>query len=438
MRTDGSISRRQFLRRSAGALVAAAAAPYLVPASALGLEGKVAPSERVAMGFIGLGGQGGGHLVGGAWTYLTGGYLGRDDVQVLGVCDVVRSKREGYQQRVNAYYAEKAGKGAFKACEAYNDFRDLLARSDVDAVLIGTPVHWHALMTVMAAKAGKDVYCEKPICLTIRDGLAMIDAVTRYGRVFQAGTQQRCCYDGKFRRACEYVRSERIGKLRSVYAMLGGGGFNPGPGPGGAGRPVPEGLDWDLWLGPAPWTPFPGGCDAHLFGWGSINWGQHHYDIVQWGIDGDRTGPTDIALEDGHPVYKYASGVVVYGCPYPGEKVGGSGGGTFVGTDGRIAVDREWLVSYPPEILRKPLGPRDVHLYKCDSHSGNFLDCVRTRKRPICDVETGVRAMSILLLGGIAEQLKRPLKWDPQRWHFIDDPEADRMLSAPMRPPWRF
>jgi predicted dehydrogenase len=266
----------------------------------------------------------------------------------------------------------------------------------------------------------------------------MIDAVLRYGRVFQAGTQQRCCYDGKFRRACEYVRSERIGKLRSVYAMLGGGGFNPGPGPGGAGRPVPEGLDWDLWLGPAPWTLFPGGCDAHLFGWGSINWGQHHYDIVQWGIDGDRTGPTDITLEDGHPVYKYASGVVVHGCPYPGEKVGGSGGGTFVGTDGRIAVDREWLVSYPPEILRKPLGPRDVHLYKCDSHSGNFLDCVRTRKRPICDVETGVRAMSILLLGGIAEQLKRPLKWDPQRWHFVGDPEADRMLSAPMRPPWRF
>jgi predicted dehydrogenase len=432
MRTIQGITRRGFLK---GAL-AAAAAPYVVASSSLGGEGRPPPSERIAMGFIGVGTQGGGHLVGGAWTYLTGGYLARDDVQVLAVCDIVRGKRDGLTQRVNAYYADKLGKGAYKACEAYNDFRDVLARRDVDAVLIATPVHWHSLMSIMAAKAGKDVYCEKPISLTIREGRAMADAVRRYGRVYQAGTQQRSCYGGKFRRACEYVRSGRIGRLKAVYAMLGGGGFTPGPGPGAKGVPVPDGIDWDLFLGPAPWTPYPGGLDAHMFGWGSINWGQHHYDIVQWGIGSDDTGPTEIGWEDGNLALKYANGVVVYGCPYPGESVGGTGGCTFVGTDGRIAVDRESLVAYPSKILEQPLGPKDVHLYKSNDHSTNFLDCVRTRKRTISDAETAHRAMSVILVGGIATQVNRPLKWDPREERFPGDPGADRLLSVAMRAPW--
>ena len=427
------LTRRQALKT----LAAAMAAPYVVASSALGAEGRPPPSDRVAMGFIGIGNQGGGHLAGGAWTYLTGGYLAREDVQILAVCDVLRDRREGHKSRVNGYYAQQFGKGTYKACEAYNDFRDVLARDDIDAVLIGTPVHWHAMMSLMAAEAGKDVYCEKPISLTIREGRAMADAVRRYGRVYQAGTQQRSCYGGKFRRACELVRSGRIGKLKAVYAMLGGGGFTPGGPHTGPGRPVPDNLDWDLWLGPAPWRPFTGSLDAHMYGWGSINWGQHHYDIVQWSIDGDRTGPVEIGWDDGKLAYRYASGVVVYGCPYPGETVGGSGGATFVGTDGRIAVDRESLVAYPSSILLEPLGPQDTHLYKSNSHSGNFLECVRTRARTISDAETGHRAMSILLLGGIAEQLKRPLKWDPEREQFINDPEADRMLSVAKREPWR-
>jgi len=416
---------------------AAAAAPYVIASAALGAEGRLPPSERIGMGFIGLGTQGGGHLVGGAWTYLTGGYLARDDVQVLAVCDIVRSKRESFKQRVNAYYAEKGGGGTYAACEAYNDFRDLLARPDVDAVLIATPVHWHALMSVMAAQAGKDVYCEKPVSLTIREGREMVNAVRRCGRVFQAGTQQRSCYGGKFRRACELVRNGRLGKLKSVYAMLGGGGFSHGPGPGAAGQPVPDGLDWDLFIGPAPWTPYAGNTNAHMFGWGSINWGQHHYDIVQWGIGADDTGPVEIGWEDGKPAYRYANGVVVYGCPYPGEKVGGQGGAIFVGTDGRLAVDRDWLVSYPPTILWQPPGPNELHLYKSIDHSSNFLECVRSGRRTISDAETAHRAMSILLLGGIAETLKRPLKWDPAAERFVNDAEADRMLSVALRPPWR-
>jgi hypothetical protein len=426
------LTRRQAFK----ALAATVAAPYLVTSSVLGAEGKTPPSNRIAMGFIGTGGQGGGHLVGGAWTYLTGGYLARDDVQVMAVCDIRRARREELTNRCNSYYADKYGKGACKAVEAINDFRDVLARPDIDAVLFGTPAHWHALMSIMAAKAGKDMYCEKPISLVLSEAKAVAEAVTRYGRVYQAGTQQRSCYEGKFRRACEYVRSGRIGKLQSVYAMLGGGGFNPGAGPTGPATPVPDGIDWDLFLGPAPWRPFTGDLGSHMFGWGSDNWGQHHYDIVQWGIDGDSTGPVEIGWEDGKLAYKYASGVVVYGCPYPGEKIGGQGGCIFVGTEGRIAVDRDALVSYPAKILQQPLGPNDVHLYKSNDHSSNFLDCVRTRKLTTCNAEVAHRAISILLLGGVAETLKRPLKWDPQKEEFLNDAEANRLRSVAMREPW--
>jgi len=429
-------TRREFLRRGLGGLCTAGVAPYVVAGAAAGRNRTVKPSDRVTMGFIGVGGQGSGHLLGGAWTYLTGGYVARKDVQVLGVCDVWRNRREPACQRVNQYYSQTLGKGSYKACEPYVDFRELLARSDVDAVLIGTPIHWHATMAILAAKAGKDVYCEKPTALTIREGRAMADAVRRYGRVYQAGTQQRSEYGGKFRRACELVRSGRIGRLQAVYAVCDGGGFHwrrdPAPG-----RPVPAELDWDLWLGPAPWSPYHGQTDAHRFGDGGINWGQHHYDIVQWALDADRTGPVELSVEGGHAVYKYANGVVVHGCGYPGEGVGGSGGACFVGTEGRIAVDREHLVSYPAEIAARPLGPDDVHLYANHGHSDNFLDCVRTRKRPICDAETAHRAASVLLLGGLVRRLNRPLKWDPRAERFENDDEANRLLSAARRPPWQ-
>ena len=432
MRTGRGITRRGLLKGAA-----AAAAPYVIASGAWGADGRLPPSERIGMGFIGLGTQGGGHLVGGAWTYLTGGYLAREDVQVLAVCDIVRAKRENFKQRVSAYYAEKGGQGGYAACEAYNDFRDVLARPDVDAVLIATPVHWHALMSIMAATAGKDVYCEKPVSLTIHEGRAMVEAVRRYGRIYQAGTQQRSCYGGKFRRACEYVRSGRIGQLKSVYAMLGGGGFSPGPGLAARGQPVPDGLDRDLFIGPAPWTPYAGNTNAHLFGWGSINWGQHHYDIVQWGIGADDTGPVEIGWEDGKLALRYANGVVVYGCPYPGEKIGGQGGAIFAGTEGRIAVDRDWLVSYPPKILEQPLGPADTHLYKSIDHSSNFLECVRSRRRTISDAETAHRAMSVILVGGIAENLRLPLRWDPAAERFAGSAMANQMLSVALRPPWR-
>ena len=421
-------SRRRFLRQTATAVGAAFAAPTIIPLSALGRNGTLAPSERITMGFIGVGHQGGGHLLGGAWTYVAGGYAGRKDVW--------RDRRESACQKVNAHYAEVSGQGSYKACEAYPDFRHVLERKDVDAVLIATPAHWHATMAAMAAAAGKDIYCEKPSAVTIRESQAMLAAVRRYGRIYQAGTQQRSEYGAKFRMACEFVRSGRIGKLQSIYAYRDGGGIF-WPKRFGPAKPIPEGLDWDLYLGPAPWLPYDGISSAHRFDIGELNWGQHHYDIIQWAANADDTGPVEIFMDGNRSAYKYANGVVVYGKPYPGEPVGADGGACFVGSAGRIAVDRDALVSNPPDIVREPLRPDEVHLYRNTGHANNFLDCVRTRKKPICDADIAHRAASALLLGGVAKQLQRTVKWDPQAEIFPNDEQANRLLSIAKRPPWR-
>ncbi|HYA49075.1 MAG TPA: Gfo/Idh/MocA family oxidoreductase, partial [Burkholderiales bacterium] len=342
---------------------------------------------------------------------------------------------ERAQLRVNQHYAETRGKGNYRSCESYVDFRNILDRGDIDAVLIATPAHWHATMAVMAARAGKDIYCEKPTAVTVREGQAVLAAVRRYGRVYQAGTQQRSEYNGFFRRACEYVRSGRVGKLQEIYAYRDGGAIF-WPKRFGPGQPVPDDLDWDLYLGPAPDLPYDGNTGPHRFDIGELNWGQHHYDFIQWATGSDETGPVELFTADGCTNYKYASGVTVYGRAYPGEPVGGDGGAVFVGTEGRVAVDRDDLVSYPASIAREPLRPGEFHAYRSDSHSGNFLDCVRTRKRPICDAAIAHRAASALLLGGVEKQLGRPLKWDPAKEEFIGDDEANRMLSIAARAPW--
>lgn len=429
------LGRRQFLRKTGLALGAAAVAPNFFPSSVLGRNGAIPPSERIAMGFIGVGTQGGGHLFGGAWTYVNGGYLGRKEVQVLAVCDVRQERRDAAVKRVNDHYQDAYGNN-FTKCQEYNDFRRLLDRSDIDAVLIASPPHWHATMSVMAAQAGKDMYTEKPSAVTIDEARRMRAAVQRYGRVFQAGTQQRSEYRGKFRLACEFVRSGRIGELQAIYGYRDGGAVH-WPTRFGEGIPVPETLDWDLWLGPVPWFPFDGKLGCGRFDIGELNWGQHHYDIIQWAADADNSGPVELWVEDGdRSCYKYANGVAVYGKRFPGEPIGGDGGACFVGTKGRIAVDRDSLVSDPPDIAREPLRPGEVHLYHSDSHSGNFLQCVRARQKTICPVEVAARSVSAVLLGGIVKQLKRPLKWDPVAETFVGDGEANRLLTIAKRAPW--
>ncbi len=431
-------TRRDFLKRT-GAAAAALAAPMLVPASALGRGGPVAPSERIAMGFIGLGGQGSGHLLGGAWTYVPGGYVARDDVQVLAVCDVRRERRESARQRCNQMYARKTGQAGYDGVRAYNDFREVLARADIDAVLIAVPYHWAAPLAIMAMRAGKDVYCEKPVAITVREGRSVIETSKRFGRIYQAGMQQRSEYGGRFRLACELVRNGRIGQLKEVWAYRLPGALVPSAWTSNTSVPVPDGFDWNMWLGPLPWRPYGGEAGHTLTGLfvGDVNWAPHHYDIIQWTINPDVTAPIEARHDNGQVHYRYANGVVVHSLDYPGERVGPDGGACFVGTEGRIVVDRANIVSYPERILKEPLRPEDSRVYHANSHSGNFLECIRTRRLTICHPETAVYTMNAILVGGIALALQRAVRWDPVKAEFPGDDEANRLLSYAARPPWR-
>lgn len=446
MNHDTPCSRRRFLHRSAWLAGAVLTAPTLIPASALGRDGGTSPSERINMGFIGLGGQGSGHLLGGAWTYVPGGYVARDDVQVLAVCDVRKERRDNAQARCNQMYATKLGQAGFNGVQAYNDFREVLARPDLDAVLIAVPYHWAAPLATRALRAGKDVYCEKPIAITVREGRNLIETARRFGRVYQAGTQQRSEYAGRFRLACDLVRNGRLGELKEVYAYRQPGAFYPTRWTADAGQPVPAGFDWDLWLGPLSWRPYGGDAGHALNGCfvGDVNWSPHHYDIIQWTVNPDPTAPIEVTYEphgnnpDNAVIhYRYSSGVVVHSVGYPGEAVGPDGGACFVGTKGRLAVDRGNIVSYPSTIVREPLRPTDTRVARITSHSGNFLECVRTRRQTICHPETAVYTINAILIGGISLILRRSLKWDPVKAEFPGDAEANRLLSYTPRPPWR-
>ena len=427
MGVEKKMTRRGFLKGAA----AAVGAPLVVSASALG-AGAAAPSDRIGMGFIGYGMQCRGHV---------SGMLGRPDVQVLAVCDADSIRRKMAAKQVDDRYADARSKGAYKGCTDYNDFRDLADRTDIDAVLIAAPDHWHALTVIRCAESGKDVYCEKPLSLTIREARLMVNAVRRYGRVFQTGSQQRSSRE--FRFACEMVRSGRIGKVQTVYVNVGG----PSQECNLPGQPVPEGIDWNLWLGPAPWRPYHATiCPAVPYnffpnwrsfrdysGGGMTDWGAHHFDIAQWGLGMDDSGPVEIHPPDGkdYPrlTYKYANGVVM-------QHGGGRSGVDFVGTEGRVMVNRGQLATEPKELMNTPTAANEVHLYNSPGHHQDWLRCIRTRQKPICDVEIGARSVSVCHLGNIAYWLKRPLKWDPVQEVFLGDDEANRWLDRPKREPW--
>jgi predicted dehydrogenase len=439
------LSRRQFLRQ-AGLAAAVISVPNFLPASALGRDGFIAPGERIAMGFIGLGGQGSGHLLGGAWTYVQGGYIARDDVQVQAVCDVRKERRDSAQQRCNEIYAKKFGQTGYGGVQAYNDFREVLARPDIDAVLIAVPYHWAAPLATLAMQAGKDVYCEKPVAITVRESSTLIETSKRFSRIYQAGTQQRSEYGGKFRQACDLVRNGRLGQLKEVYAYRQPGALFPTAWTSDHSVPVPAGFDWDLWLGPLPWRPYAGEAGHALSGMfvGDVNWSPHHYDIIQWTVNPDVTAPIEVTyegkgarLDDAVIHYRYSNGVVVHSTAYPGEPIGNNGGACFVGTAGRLAVDRDKIVTYPGSILQEPLRPGDTRMERINSHSGNFLDCVRTRRQAICHPETAAYTINAILIGGIALALQRSLKWDPVKCEFFGDEQANRLLSYASRAPWR-
>jgi len=440
------MTRRTFL----GAAASAVAVPYVITSSALGAGGKsrTAPSERVNMGFIGLGGQGTGHLLGGAWTYVPGGYIARNDVQVVAVCDVRRERLTHAWKRCNEIYARRKaspresrfGQPDYDGVQAYNDFREVLARTDIDAVLLALPYHWAAPMAIAALRSGKDVYCEKPVAITVRQTQSIVETARSYGRIYQAGTQQRSEYGGKFRQACELVRNGRIGQLKEVYAYRLPGAFVPTAWTSDRSVAVPDGFDWDLWLGPLPWRPYGGSAGHTLSGLfvGDVNWSPHHYDIIQWIVNPDLRAPIDVEYDKGNVHYHYTNGVVVHSAGYPGEPVGGEGGACFVGTEGRIAVDRSNIVSYPASILKEKLRPDDKRVYHADNHSGNFLECIRTRRQTICNPEVAAYTMNAILIGGIALALQRNVHWNPATLEFPGDETANRLLSYTPRPPWCF
>jgi len=429
------IDRRRFLKRVAATGVGAVAFPHIIPSSAYGAAGTVAPGNRLTMGFVGMGKQMGSHL---------NTFLGRSQCQVLAVCDVESVRLGMKKDQVDRHYGGQAGKEAYKACDAYKDFREIAARNDIDAVVVATPDHWHALVSIVMLESGKDVYCEKPLTLTINEGKAMIRAARARGRVFQVGSQQRS--SGNFRLACELVRNGRIGHVHTVHVNVGGPSVDchlPA-------EPVPEGLDWDFWLGPAPWRPYNSDIAPGLDyqGWpnfrayrdysggGMTDFGAHHFDIAQWGLGMDEAGPVEIIPPDGKDherlTYKYANGVVMY---HGGGKDGA--GIEFIGSEGRVIVNRGHLQTDPPGLEHEPIGPNEIHLYESRGHHDDWLAAIRTRTKPICDVAIGHRSASVCHLGNIAYWLKRPLRWDPDKEEFIGDAEAGRMLQRPMRSPWR-
>ncbi len=422
MTTPTRVSRRRFLTGAA----AVAAAPYLLSARAWG---RMAASERITLGMIGIGNMGGGHL---------NNLVNDREVQILAVCDVRRDKREEAQKKVEEAYAAEKTDGTYKGCDTYNEYEAVLARDDVDAVLIAVPDHWHALVAIAACRAGKDVYCEKPLSLTIREAWAMAAAARQYGRVFQTGSQQRS--DGNFRLACELVRSGRIGKLQTVHVGIAG----PSSEKYLPEEPVPDGMDWDRWLGPSPWYPYNGErCSgSYSGGWRLIreysggmmtDWGAHHFDIAQWGMGMDGWGPAEVIPPDIAEArtltYKYASGVVMYH--------GGANGVLFTGTDGKIEVNRGYFKTWPDSIGQEALGPNDVHLYESPGHHQDWFNCIRSRQRPICDVGIGASSVTVCHLGNIAWWLGRAIKWDPAQQQIVGDEVAARWLDRPKRAPWR-
>lgn len=426
-------SRRQFLKAAA----AFAAFPTLVPASVLGAAGRPAPSNRIAMAVIGLGSRGNDHL---------GGFMGFPQVQMLAVCDPQRKKAEAARQRAEKHYAQAAASGAYQGCAAYQDFREIIARPDIDAVSIASPENWHALHSIAAMRAGKDVYCEKALSLTVAEGRAMCDTVRRYARVFQIGTQQRS--ERGFRFACELARNGYLGQVHTVQVSVPGGTKLPVAPP----KPVPQDLDYDLWLGPAPWTPYNDlKCSYNWYfvadycaGW-IESWGVHHIDIALWG----QPALTDSTLEiEGTAIFP-TEGLAntslnwnVTATPPKGPKLVFTDhkyqehGVRFLGDKGWVHVVRGGLRAEPEELLEVKLKPTDEHLYESRDHFANFLECVRTRRDPVAPVEAGHAATTLTLVADIATRLQRKLTWDWKKEQFAHDLFANTLLSRALRSPW--
>jgi predicted dehydrogenase len=428
-----TLNRRSFLRRTTQLAASTVAFPYIMPSSALGKAGSTAPSERLTMGGIGIGNQG---------MHNLKNFLTCEDLRVLAVCDVDTNHRITAKNTVDSAYGNKD-------CSAYNDFREILNRNDLDTVLIATPDHWHAILAIKAVKAGKDIYCEKPISLTIAEGRAVADMVKRYGTVYQSGTQRRS--NACFRFAVEVAQSGMLGRLHTLHCYYHNGPTCPPQKP----EPVPDGFDYNMWLGPAPYEPYtPRRCH------GSFRWiydysggqltdlGAHFNDLAQWANGSQYTGPVEYEGWADFPrdglfntpvrfevVATYADGVKMI---YHNETEPGRGprGNKFVGEEGWISVDDTGKVTASSDTIMQKLKANQMGYEYMMGHHRNFLDCVKTRRTPISNAEVSHRSVTTCHAGNICLRLGRKLRWDPIAERFVNDDLANRMLERAKRSPW--
>ena len=426
-----NISRRKFLKSAA-----VASSFFIVPRHVLGGRGYVAPGDKIALGFIGLGRQSAG---------LQRRFFALPEAQIIAASDVYALKLDTFLKNNNRLYAEKTGQSSFSGTTGYEDYRELLARNDVDAVVIASPDHWHAAMSVHAAEAGKDIYCEKPLSLTVREGRAMVRAARKNDRVFQTGSMQRSSKE--FIQAVQLVRSGAIGEVRKIEVSVGG----PPKEWDLQAEPTPQGLNWELWMGPnvvdrpfnnnlAPGlaaTFWPRWRDYKEFGGGGMtDWGAHMFDIGQWGLGMDHSGPVAlIPPGEGRQsglIFRYADGVEMIHQPVAGRNYC-----HFFGTEGEVYVQRGELRTTPETLRDKVFDKAEYKIYVSDNHYQDFLNAIRTRKAPVCDVETGHRTATVCNIGNIAYALQRPLEWSPEKESFKGDSDANKLLKRRMKKPWK-
>jgi predicted dehydrogenase len=436
--------RREFLKTTA-AVGAGLAAPTILPAR---LFGKQAPSNTLQIGCIGTGRMGHGDMT----ACLTSGLAPKAQARVVAVCDVDRRRAEHARDVVKTFYERELADEPRPPAAIFSDFRELLARDDIDGVTISTPDHWHGLIAIAAAEAGKDVYLQKPLTYTIPQGQRLIEAVRGRNVVLQTGSQQRS--DAQFRKGCELVRNGRLGRLHTIRVML------PTDTGVGDGTPtaVPPNLDYDMWLGPAPQADYaegrvhpqssvtqrPGWLQIEPYCRGMITgWGSHMFDIAQWGHGSDDTGPVEMEATGEFPdrgLFNVHTNFQAQGAYADGVKLvaqsGEPAGVRFEGEAGWLDVGRGRLQAEHAAILDEPLADGDVQLYVSDNHMGNFLECMRSRQDPICPVETGHRSNSICVITHTAMKLGRRLRWDPQAERFIGDDKANATLQYEYRSPW--
>ncbi|MDF3076803.1 MAG: Gfo/Idh/MocA family oxidoreductase [Sphingobacteriaceae bacterium] len=422
----GNISRRNFIGSAA-----ALSAFFIVPRHVLGGVGYLAPSDRINLGWIGTGKQG---------LNLHKYFRNTGEGQIIAGCDVYRSKVDNFIDVTNKFYAEKTGKAGYSGTRGYSNFLELLDQKDIDAVVVATPDHWHAAITVRAAAAGKDIYSEKPLSLTVAEGRAMADAVKKYNRVFQTGSMQRSW--NEFRKTAELIRNGYLGEIKSITVNVGG----PPVPYNLPEEPLPAGLDWDLWLGPNKFVHYNHSLDSFIgdtiwgrwrdykgLGGGDLtDWGAHMFDIAQWALDMDRSGPVEVIPPDGkdHPLltYKYANGVQMF------HDINKKHSMQFVGTEGVLEVQRGKL-TLPDKLKSKVIGGNDKRVYYSENHYKNFMDCMRNRTQPVADIETGHRTTTVCNIGNIAYEINKPLKWDPVKEKF-DNSKANKLLSRKMKKEW--